>query len=120
MATTTTHPMAPTFAILHVVDVADAHVKALEYLRQKPEPTYYESFNLGTGLGASVLELITTFERANGVKLNYEIGPRRPGDVIKVWANPAKIMGKMGWKPRFSLEEGLKHAWAWEQKMSGN
>jgi UDP-glucose 4-epimerase len=105
---------------IHVVDVADAHVKALEYLQKQPQGNYFDAFNLGTGEGVSVLQLIDKFQKAAGVKLNYEIGPRRPGDVVKVYADPSKIMAKMGWKPHFSLEDGLKHSWAWEQKLSKN
>lgn len=103
---------------IHVVDVADAHVKALEFLQQQPAENYYDAFNLGTGEGVSVLQLVDAFQKASGVKLNFEIGPRRPGDVVKVYADPSKIMIKMGWKPRFSLEDGLKHAWAWEKKLA--
>jgi len=102
---------------IHVVDVADAHVKSLEYLQKQSAENYYEAFNLGTGDGVSVLELVNAFQSATGVKLNYEIGPRRPGDVVKVYADPTKIITKMGWKPKFSLEESLKHAWAWEKKL---
>jgi UDP-glucose 4-epimerase len=101
-----------------VVDVADAYVKALEFLQNQPAGNYFDAFNLGTGEGVSVLQLVDAFQKATGVKLNYEIGPRRPGDVVKVYADPSKIMTKMGWKPRFSLEEGLKHAWAWEKKLA--
>jgi UDP-glucose 4-epimerase len=104
---------------IHVVDVADAHVKALEFLQQQPAGNYYDAFNLGTGDGVSVLQLVTSFQKVTGVKLNYEIGPRRPGDVVKVYADPSKIMIKMGWKPRFSLEDGLKHSWEWEKKLAG-
>ena len=103
---------------IHVVDVADAHVKALEYLQKLPTGNYYEAFNLGTGEGVSVLQLVNKFQEATGVNLNYEIGPRRPGDVVKVYADPSKIITKMKWKPKFSLEEGLKHAWAWEKKLA--
>lgn len=103
---------------IHVVDVASAHVKAFEYLQKQPTGNYYEAFNLGTGDGVSVLQLVNKFEEVNGVTLNYEIGPRRPGDVVKVYADPTKIMTKMGWKPRFSLEDSLKHAWAWEKKLA--
>jgi UDP-glucose 4-epimerase len=103
---------------IHVVDVADAHVKSFEYLQKQPAGNYYEPFNLGTGDGVSVLKLITKFEQVSGVKLNYEIGARRAGDVVKVYADPTKIMTKMGWKPNFSLEDSLKHAWAWEKKLA--
>jgi UDP-glucose 4-epimerase len=103
---------------IHVVDVADAHVKALEFLQQQPEGNYYDAFNLGMGEGVSVLQLVEAFQKVTGVKLNYEIGTRRPGDVVKVYADTTKITNQMGWKPRFSLEDGLKHAWAWEKKLA--
>jgi UDP-glucose 4-epimerase len=103
---------------IHVVDVADAHVKSLEFLQQQPTGNYFDAFNLGTGEGVSVLQLVDAFQKSTGVKLNYEIGPRRPGDVVKVYADPSKIMTKMGWKPKFTLEEGLKHAWGWEKKLA--
>lgn len=105
---------------IHVVDVANAHVKSFEYLQRQPAGNYYEAFNLGTGDGVSVLQLVNKFQNVTGVKLNFEIGPRRPGDVVKVYADPTKIMTKMGWKPNFSLEDGLKHAWAWEKKLAGS
>jgi UDP-glucose 4-epimerase len=103
---------------IHVVDVAGAHVKALEFLQHQPAGNYYDAFNLGTGDGVSVLQLVDAFQKVTGVKLNYEIGPRRAGDVVKVYADPSKIMNKMSWKPRFSLEDGLKHAWEWEKRLS--
>ena len=103
---------------IHVVDVADAHVKSLEYLQKQPSGNYYEAFNLGTGDGVSVLRLINKFQEVTGVKLNYDIGSRRPGDVVQVYANPTKITSTLGWKPKFSLEDGLKHAWAWEQRLA--
>ena len=104
---------------IHVVDVARAHVKALEYLWSiESESNSFEAFNLGTGLGVSVLELIKSFETSNQLSLNYTIGARRPGDVVKVYADPSKIMKAMGWKPDFSLEEAMIHAWNWQKKIS--
>ncbi|HZY83023.1 MAG TPA: UDP-glucose 4-epimerase GalE [Cyclobacteriaceae bacterium] len=103
---------------IHVVDVAQAHIKAMEYLsRQKADPMY-RVMNLGTGIGASVLELVTTFEKVTGVKLNYTIGPRRPGDVEKTYADPSRAFKELQWKPKFSIEDGLLHAWQWEQKLA--
>lgn len=105
---------------IHVVDVARAHVKALEYLWSiGPESNSFEAFNLGTGVGVSVLELIKSFETSNKLSLSYSIGSRRPGDVIKVYADPSRIMKAMGWKPDFSLEEAMVHAWNWQKKISG-
>lgn len=103
---------------IHVVDVARAHVRAMEYLASRPEGGCYDPFNLGTGKGVSVLELIHTFEEATGVKLRYKIGPRRPGDVIKVYAEPARIMREMNWSPAFTIREAMVHAWAWQLKIS--
>lgn len=103
---------------IHVVDVAQAHIKAMEYLsRQKTEPMY-SVMNLGTGIGASVLELVNKFQQVTGVKLNYSIGPRRPGDVEKTYADPSKAFKELQWKPKFSIEDGLLHAWQWEQKLA--
>lgn len=103
---------------IHVVDVAQAHIKAMEYLgAQKAEPLY-KVLNLGTGVGASVLELVHKFEKATGVKLNYTIGPRRAGDVEKTYADPKRAFNELKWKPKFTLEEGLLHAWQWEQKLA--
>jgi UDP-glucose 4-epimerase len=103
---------------IHVVDVARAHIKAKEYLSGLgPEPMY-KVLNLGTGVGASVLELVTKFQQVTGVKLNYTIGPRRPGDVEKTYADPSKAFKLLKWKPEFSIEEGLLHAWQWEQKLA--
>jgi UDP-glucose 4-epimerase len=102
---------------IHVVDVAVAHIKAMEYLTRKNEDTLYEVFNLGTGIGASVLELINKFEKVSGVKLNYVIGPRRPGDVEKVYADPTKVNNALGWQTKYSMDEALLHAWEWEKKI---
>ena len=102
---------------IHVVDLAIAHVKAMEHFDKLPDGNVYEVFNLGTGVGVSVLELITKFEKATGVKLNYVIGARRPGDVEKVYANPAKVNKALGWHTKFSVEEALLHAWKWEKSL---
>ena len=104
---------------IHVVDIARAHVKSVEYLRSRKEEKFFEPFNLGTGKGVSVLELIRTFETVNNLKLNYKIGPRRAGDVVQVYANAEKIQRAMNWKATFSMAEALQHAWAWQKKISG-
>ena len=103
---------------IHVVDLAQAHLKAMEFLLRKEKGPTYNVFNLGTGLGVSVLELIRKFEKATGVKLNYVIGPRRPGDVEKTYADPTKAFKDLQWKPGFSIEDGLLHAWKWEEKLA--
>jgi len=104
---------------IHVSDVAKAHVQALGYLAGRPVSGCFEAFNLGTGQGISVLELIKVFEEVTGVKLRYRIGPRRPGDVIKVYADASRIAREMGWSPEFTIHDAMKHAWAWQKKISG-
>jgi UDP-glucose 4-epimerase len=100
---------------IHVVDLARAHVKALERL-ERTEESSYEVFNVGTGQGASVMEAIRAFEEANGMQLPYRIGPRRPGDVEQIWADTRKAERELGWKPRYSLRDAMRHAWLWEQR----
>jgi UDP-glucose 4-epimerase len=102
---------------IHVVDLAIAHVKAMQFLESRAEDKLYEPFNLGTGVGVSVLQLIERFIAATNVDVPYVIGPRRPGDVVKVYADPAKINQTLGWKSKFSLDESLLHAWQWEKKI---
>lgn len=99
---------------IHVVDLAKAHVKALQYLDKKLEKTC-TIFNLGTGRGTSVLELIKAFEHVNQLKLNYEIGPRRNGDVEQIYANAEKAKRVLGWRCEYTLEDALEHSWNWEK-----
>lgn len=101
---------------IYVVDLAKAHVKAIDRLLQKGERI--EVFNLGTGRGMSVLELVNAFIKTTGVKLNYKIVGRRAGDVEQVWANPAKANKVLGWKSETPIEEVLASAWKWQQKLS--
>jgi UDP-glucose 4-epimerase len=101
---------------IHVMDLADAHVKALAYLAQQ-ELDFYDVFNVGTGNGNTVLEVIQAFEKVSGMLLNYQVGPRRPGDVEKTWANTDKINSKLGWKAQYSLEDSLRDSWKWQQKL---
>lgn len=103
---------------IHVVDVAQAHIKAMEFLGKQGSQPSYKVLNLGTGYGASVLELVNKFQKATGVKLNYTIGPRRPGDVEKTYADPSRAFRELDWKPKYSIEDGLLHAWQWEQKLA--
>jgi UDP-glucose 4-epimerase len=98
---------------IHVMDLADAHVKALQYLTQQ-NSNFYDIFNVGTGNGNTVMEVINTFEKVSGVKLNYKIGAKRAGDIEKVWASTDKINQVLQWYPQYSLEDGLRDAWAWE------
>lgn len=102
---------------IHVVDLAQAHVKAMEYLTLLTASTFYDTFNLGTGVGISVLELIDKFQRVTGVKLNYSIGDRRKGDIEKVYADPKKVNTILGWSTKLSIDEALMHSWAWEKKL---
>ena len=103
---------------IHVVDLARAHVKAIELLNRQSEINYYDVFNVGTGQGNTVLELIETFEKTNGIKLNYSIGPRRPGDVEKIWAQSDKANSVLQWQTEKTLEDSLRDAWRWQQKIS--
>ena len=100
---------------LHVVDLAKAHVVALQRLLKKQGKTNYEIFNLGTGKGVSVLEAIESFERATGEKLNYKIVGRRPGDIEKVWGDTSYANNELGWKAEKSLDETMLSAWNWEK-----
>lgn len=105
---------------IHVVDLAEAHVFALKRLEQEKTDDNVEVFNLGTGEGYSVLDIIKTFERVTGVKVNYKIVDRRPGDIEKVWANSSKANKVLGWKAKYGLDEMLLSAWNWEKKFSEN
>ncbi len=96
---------------IHVMDIADAHTKALQYT---PDSNC-EIFNLGSGNGTSVLELIAAFEKVSSEKLAYNIGPRRPGDVIAVYADNAKARKSLGWKLHYDLDACMDTAWKWEQ-----
>ncbi|NOY38504.1 MAG: UDP-glucose 4-epimerase GalE [Chlorobi bacterium] len=100
---------------LHVVDLAKAHVAAINRMLEGKQKDNYEVFNLGTGKGYSVLEIIHTFEEATGVKVKYVITDRRPGDVEKVWADTTKANRELGWYAKSSLAEALVSAWKWEQ-----
>lgn len=99
---------------INVVDLAKAHVVAIKRLFESRNKSNVEVFNLGTGKGNSVLEVIRCFEKATGQKLNYEITSRRPGDVEKVWADTRYANEELGWKAETSLEETLLSAWKWE------
>jgi len=102
---------------IHVVDLAKAHVVALKRLLNNQNQEKVETFNLGTGTGSSVLEVITAFEKVSGQTLNYQIVGRREGDVISAYANTDKANTVLGWKAQTSLEESLLSAWKWEQKI---
>jgi UDP-glucose 4-epimerase len=102
---------------IHVGDVATAHVKAIDYLLQQKNEKSFEAFNLGTGIGVSVLELVKKFVEVTSVNLPYTIGPRRSGDVEKVYADPGKINRAFGWRTNYDLGQSLLHAWQWEKKI---
>jgi len=103
---------------LHVVDLAKAHVVAIERMIQKKHKQKVEVFNLGTGKGYSVMEVIHSFERSTGVKLNYRIMDRRPGDVEKTWADTNYANKELGWKAEKTLDEMTRSAWNWEKALS--
>ncbi|HRG17986.1 MAG TPA: UDP-glucose 4-epimerase GalE [Flavobacterium lutivivi] len=102
---------------IHVVDLAKAHVVALQRLLSKKNLAKVETFNLGTGKGSSVLEVINAFEKVSGKKLPYKIVGRREGDITEAYANTDKANTVLGWKANLTLEESLASAWKWEQKI---
>lgn len=102
---------------IHVVDLAKAHVIAMDRMLEDRSEEQLEIFNIGTGKGASVLELIHTFEKATGVPVPHKIGARREGDIEQVWADPTKANQVLGWKATSTLEETLQSAWKWQQKV---
>lgn len=102
---------------IHVCDIAHAHTLAIQYLASNKNKTRCDIFNLGTGDGVTVLEAIHMFEEVSGVKLNYEIGPRRAGDVIAIYANNNLAVTELGWKIRYNLRDMMQTAWAWERKI---
>lgn len=100
---------------IHVVDLAKAHIAALKRQEENKMQGNFEIFNVGTGKGSSVLQVINAFEESTGVKLDYKIGPRRPGDVEQVWGDVTKAEQELNWKAELGLEDMMKSAWAWEQ-----
>jgi UDP-glucose 4-epimerase len=102
---------------IHVVDLAKAHVSALKRLVEEKNSANYEVFNIGTGKGSSVLEVISAFEKISNQKLNYKIVDRREGDVVAAFADTTKANTVLGWKAKSSLEEALMSAWEWEKKI---
>ncbi len=102
---------------IDVVDLAKAHVIAMDRMLSGEDHDCIEIFNLGTGRGVSVMELITAFETATGVKVPYKIGARRAGDIEKIWAVPAKANEVLGWKAEVPIEETMRNAWAWQCRL---
>ena len=105
---------------IHVVDLAKAHVAAIKLMETRTGAENYSTYNLGTGRGSSVLEVINAFENATGVKLNYTIGPRRKGDIEKVYGDVGKAERELGWKTELDLTEMMRSAWAWEKFIQEN
>ena len=104
---------------IDVVDLAKAHVAAVSRMLDGKMKKDYEIFNIGTGRPVSVYELVTAFEKVNGLKLNYKFAPRRPGDVVAIWADTALANDELGWKAERTVEETLASAWAWEKHLAG-
>lgn len=104
---------------IDIVDLAKAHVCAVDRMIDGKMEKEYEIFNIGTGRPLSVLELINSFERVNGVKLNWKMAPRRAGDVVAIWADPSLAEAKLGWKATRSIDQTLSAAWAWEKHLVG-
>lgn len=100
---------------VHVVDLAHAHTIALDYLMENKNQSPYLVYNLGIGEGTTVLEALSSFESSTGVRVNYQHGPRRAGDVPAIYADPTLIMQQLGWKPQHDISSIMKTAWAWEQ-----
>ena len=102
---------------INVVDLAKAHVVAMNRIMEKKQADKVEVFNIGTGRGLSVLELIHSFEASTGVKFNYQIVGRRAGDIEKVWANPDRANNVLGWKAEATIEDTLRSAWNWQVRL---
>lgn len=100
---------------IHVVDLAKAHVKSLDYLQRQ---SGCDVFNIGQGIGNSVMDAVKTFVRVTGVQLNYQVGPRREGDVEQVWADATKSESLLQWRTELTLEDAMRDAWNWQQRLS--
>lgn len=103
---------------IHVSDIAHAHVLALEYLAKGANSKAYDVFNLGTGNGVTVFEVIKAFEKVNGTKVNYKLGPRRSGDVQCIYADNSKAVNELGWHTLYSIEDAMSSAWKWQQHLN--
>ena len=103
---------------IHVCDIAHAHTLALQYSIKNDKANSCEIFNLGTGNGITVLEAIQAFEKVAGIKLNYEIGPRRAGDIVAIYANNDYAVKKLGWTCQYDLNEMMRTAWEWEKSLA--
>lgn len=105
---------------IDVVDLAKAHIASLEYLQNDDCETNYEIYNVGTGIGHSVLEVIKCFEEVNDIKINFSIGAKRPGDVEIAYADTLKANNRLKWKSKISLKDSLRNAWRWEKHIRIN
>lgn len=103
---------------IHVSDIAEAHTASLQYLENSNHSEYFEVFNLGSGEGVSVLELIEAFERVSGQKINFELADPRPGDVVAVYSDSSKANKILGWKPKRTIDDMMLSAWKWAMKQS--
>jgi UDP-glucose 4-epimerase len=104
---------------IHVVDLSHAHTLALKYIFDGKQEVSTDVFNVGIGSGLSVLEIIEAFEKVTGLRLNYEVGPRRPGDVMAIFSDYSKAKKELGWQPNYDVNDIMKTAWAWELVRSG-
>ncbi|MFC4665471.1 UDP-glucose 4-epimerase GalE [Falsiporphyromonas endometrii] len=102
---------------IDINDLANAHVKAIDRMLEVKEAPNVEAFNIGTGRGVSVLEIVKTFEKVNGLTLPYSFAPRREGDIEKIWADPKKALNVLGWKATRSLDDTLKSTWKWQMRL---
>src|SRR5690606_26342944 len=105
---------------IHVVDLAKAHVHALHWLERQSGPSLNQVFNVGTGSGTTVLEAIQAFEKASGTALNYELGPRRSGDVIETYADVSLGQEELCWTAELSIEDAMRDAWRWQLALRDN
>ena len=105
---------------IHIMDLAEVHITCLEKLMNIKDNSFFNVYNVGTGKGTSVLELINLFENVNQLKLNYKIGKRRDGDVVIAYADTSKIKNELNWTTKYSLENALKTAWNWELNINKN
>ena len=103
---------------IHVVDLAKAHVKAMEYAAKMEMNV--DVFNVGTGNGSTVMDVVNTFQTVNNVPLNYAIGPRRGGDIEQIWADTNKVNNVLGWTAQYDLNDMMRHAWAWQKALDKN
>ena len=103
---------------IHVSDIAHAHVLALEYISSSKSDKVYDVYNLGSGDGVTVLEVLQAFEKENGIELDYKIGPRREGDVDIIYADNSKARTELGWDLKYGIADAMRSAWKWQQRLN--